>query len=100
MIINGNEVNHLFLKGQQFDSTEAIGKEVIFLNKIFTDYGLTPDGRLVSLGSSVVYPAGTTGWVVVAQVKNFLYIANPKMSIESTWVKVSDVTVLQSGGDK
>lgn len=93
MIINGQEVNHLFLKGQQFDSTEVIGKEVIFLNKIYTDYGLTPDGRLVSLGSSVGYPAGTTGWVVVAQVKNFLYIANPKMSIESTWVKASDVSI-------
>lgn len=101
MLINGDEVNHLFLKGQQFDSTELIGKEVKFLKEFRTNYALAPDGKLYNNSSSTVYEAGTTGFVILAQAMGCFYVINPKFAISDIrcgWVKASDVTVLQSGG--
>ncbi|WP_223896937.1 hypothetical protein [Lactobacillus huangpiensis] len=98
MIINDNEVNHLFLKGQQFDSTEVIGKEVKFLKEFRTNYALAPDGKLYNNGSASVYEAGTTGFVILAQAMDCFYVANPKIGvmsdIKSGWVQASDVSIL------
>lgn len=98
MIINDNEVNHLFLKGQQFDSTEVIGKEVKFLKEFRTNYALAPDGKLYNNRSADIYEAGTTGFVILAQAMDCFYVVNPQIGVMSDikcgWVHASDVSIL------
>ena len=118
MIINGNDVNHLFLKGQQFDLNhdDLIGKSMKIDNYGFgngnnikirmdgsTDFDYpnnnTPsqtvkiDGYRIGNSTDSMFPelwlSGKIG----------TYKFNPTCKYE-VWVKASDVTVLQSGGGK
>ena len=117
MIINGNDVNHLFLKGQQFDLNydDLIGKNMKIDNIGFgngnnikirrdgaTDFdrpyykGLSSqtvkiDGYRIGYGTDPIFPdLWLSGRIYTYQ---FNSIAN-----NDVWIKASDVTVLQSGG--
>ena len=119
MIINGNDVNHLFLKGQQFDLNydDLIGKNMKIDNIGFgngnnikirrdgaTDIdrpyykGLSSqtvkiDGYRIGYTTDPIFPdLWLSGRIYTYQ---FNSIAN-----NDVWIKASDVTVLQNGGGK
>lgn len=102
MIINGNEVNHLFLKGQQFDKSWFGVHVKIKSDNIYTNRHLDSNGNIFVVSESA--PAIDVGeeCICVAKCKDNLYIiplkSIPIVDYRDTWVKASDVTVLQSGG--
>lgn len=103
MIINGNEVNHLFLKGQQFDQSWFGVHVKIISDHIYNNRHLDSEGNIF-----IPLNSGGTGinvgeeCICLAKCKDNLFIiplANSSTSgSRDTWVKASEVTVLQSGG--
>lgn len=103
MLINGEEVNHLFLKGQQFDESWFGVHVKIKSDNIYTNRHLDSNGNIV-----VASDSGGTGinvgeeCICLAKCNDNLFIVPITYTgfnnFRDTWVKASDVTVLQSGG--
>lgn len=103
MLINRQEVNHLFLKGQQFDESWFGVHVKIISENIYTNRHLDSNGNIFVASNS-----GGTGinvgeeCICLAKCRDNLFIVPLAISsltpYRDTWVKASDVTVLQSGG--
>lgn len=102
MIINGNEVNHLFLKGQQFDESWFGVHVKIISENIYTNRHLDSKGNIIVASESATGINVGEECICLAKCRDNLFIVPLAISsvtwYRDTWVKVSDVTVLQSGG--
>lgn len=99
MIINDNEVNHLFLKGQQFDQSWFGVHVKIKSDNIYTNRHLDSNGNIF-----VVSNTGTTKievgeeCICLAKCNDNLFIVPITSTgfneFRDTWVKASDVSIL------
>lgn len=98
MLINGNEVNHLFLNGQQFDQSWFGVHVKIISDHIYTNRHLDSEGNIF-----VAVNEGGAGidvgeeCICLAKCNDNLFIiplADSSLSYRDTWVKISEVSIL------
>lgn len=98
MIINGNDVNHLFLKGQQFDQSWFGVHVKIVSDNIYTNRHLDSEGNIFITSESATGIDVGEECICVAKCKDNLYIIPLKsvsiVSHRDTWVKTSEVSIL------
>lgn len=98
MFINGQEVNHLFLKGQQFDLKYA-GKQCKLTRTVFNS------GRFNKKGELNYQTKGDPGfpmmqgnvYTIAATYNNFFYLIRtnvPVIGQDQGWVSQDDVEIL------
>ena len=99
MIINGNEVNHLFLKGQQFDLS-YVGKQVKTKNTVYDNMRINRDGTLYPYkqsGTIILHLNPGTVCTILATYNNFFYIRPTDSSYTvdaQMWVSKDDIEFL------
>lgn len=102
MLINREEVNHLFLKGQQFDQSWFGVHVKIVSDNIYTNRHLDSEGNIFVVSESAAAIDVGEECICLAKCKDNLYIVPLKyvsiVSHRDTWVKTSEVSILQSGG--
>lgn len=98
MLINGQEVNHLFLKGQQFDKSWFGVHVKIISDNIFTNRHLDSNGNIAIVSESGFGIKVGEECVCLARCKDNLYIVAlttvSTTSYRDTWVKTSEVSIL------
>lgn len=98
MIVNDNEVNHLFLKGQQFDQSWFGVHVKIISENIFTNRHLDSEGNIYVVSESATEIKVGEECICLAKCKDNLFIVplaySPTDPHRDTWVKDSDVSIL------
>lgn len=98
MIINGDEVNHLFLKGQQFDESWFGVHVKIVSDNIYTNRHLDSEGNIFITSESATGINVGEECICVTKCKDNLYIIPLEsvsiVSHRDTWVKTSEVSIL------
>lgn len=98
MLINGQEVNHLFLYGQQFDKSWFGVHVKIISDNIFTNRHLDSSGNIFITSESAAGIGVGEECICLAKCKDNLYIVPLKsmstVGYRDTWVKASDVSIL------
>lgn len=99
MIINGNEVNHLFLKGQQFDLS-YVGKQVKTKNTVYDNMRINRDGTLYPYkqsGTVILHLNSGIVCTILATYNNFFYIRPTDSSFTvdaQMWVSKDNIEFL------
>ena len=98
MLINGEEVNHLFLKGQQFDQSWFGVHVKIKSDNIYANRHLDSNGNIFVVSESAAAIDVGEECICVAKCKDNLYIIPLEyvstVSHRDTWVKTSEVSIL------
>ena len=98
MIINRDEVNHLFLKGQQFDQSWFGVHVKIISENIYTNRHLDSEGNIFVASESGFGIKVGEECICVAKCKDNLYIVAlttvSTTRYRDTWVKTSEVSIL------
>lgn len=99
MLINGQEVNHLFLKGQQFDKSWFGVHVKIISENIYTNRHLNSEGNIFVASESATGINVGEECICLAKCKDNLFIiplaTSPAYGYRDTWVKTSDVSILK-----
>ena len=103
MLINGKEVNHLFLNSEQFDLSN-FGKKIKIVKRIEVSYNyVRMDGSYFhsDTGGSSIIMAGTMGYIIGLTYGECFYIFNTKVENPvGVWVPKDSVEILENGGGK
>lgn len=98
MIINNNEVNHLFLKGKQFDESWFGVHVKIISENIFTNRHLDSNGNIAIVSESGFGINVGEECICLAKCKDNLFIVAlttvSTARYRDTWVKTSEVSIL------
>lgn len=101
MLMNGKEVNHLLLDGEQFDLSNC-GKKVKIVKKIeVSRNSVLMDGSYFysDTGGAGIISAGTMGYVIGVTYGECFLIFNTKVKNPAgIWVPKESVEILESGG--
>lgn len=101
MLMNGKEVNHLFLNGEQFDLSN-FGKKIKIVKRIEVSYNyVRMDGSYFhsDTGGSSIIMAGTMGYIIGLTYGECFYIFNTKIENPvGVWVPKDSVEILENGG--
>ena len=99
MLINGQEVNHLFLKGQQFDLS-YVGKQVKTKNTVYDNMRISRDGTLYQYnqsGTVILHLNSGIVCTILATYNNFFYIRPTDTSViedAQMWVSKDNIEFL------
>ena len=99
MLINGQEVNHLFLKGQQFDLS-YVNKQVKTKNTVYDNMRFKRDGTLYPYnqsGNVIIHVNSGTICTILATYNNFFYIRPTDSKFiddAQMWVSKDDIEFL------
>lgn len=98
MLINGQEVNHLFLKGQQFDESWFGVHVKIISENIYTNRHLDSEGNIFVASESAFGISVGEECICLAKCKDNLFIVAlttvSTTRYRDTWVKTSEVSIL------
>ena len=101
LLMNGKEVNHFIINGEQFDLSNC-GKKVKIVKRLeVSQNGVRFDGSYFysNTGGATIISAGTLGYVIGITYGQCYYIFNTESKYSSgIWVPKDSVEILESGG--
>lgn len=101
LLMNGKEVNHLLLNGEQFDLSNY-GKKVKVVKRIEVCInGVNFDGSYFynNTGGASIISAGTLGYIIGLTYGQCYYIFNTaSKNPVGVWVPKDSVEILENGG--
>lgn len=101
MLMNGKEVNHLIVHGEQFDKSNC-GKKVKVVRDIsVSQNNVSMNGNYIyyNHGGALIISAGTLGYVIGLTYGQCYYIFDATIDNSAgVWVPKDSVEILENGG--